>query len=419
MNELFETVGQNKPFLIDGLSVQRAYEQVRSNGGSAGIDEQDLKSYELVKKTELYKLWNRMSSGTYFPVAVRGVEIPKGDGKVRLLGIPTITDRVAQQVVVNELESRLETIFSSNSYGYRPNVSAHDALESCRQNCHKLPWAIDMDIQGFFDNIDHNLLMKAVEKHVEEKWILLYIKRWLTAPMQLPNGEIVIREKGTPQGGVISPLLANLFLHYCFDEWMKQHYSKVPFERYADDIIVHCGSLEEATNLLEVIRTRFESCNLSLHPEKTKIIYCKQNNRKEDYPTVSFTFLGYTFKPIKQKNKQSGKIFTGFGPKISTKAKAKVRKALKEEGILRCTHVTIEDVANRLKAKIRGWINYYCRYDNGGKSELFRILDVKLVAWISKKYKKYRGRTKKAWEYLKELKRTRSHLFQHWIYKFG
>jgi RNA-directed DNA polymerase len=419
MNELFETVGQNKPFLIDGLKVQRAYEQVRANKGSAGIDEQDLKSYDLVRKQELYKLWNRMSSGTYFPSAVRGVEIPKGDGKVRLLGIPTVSDRVAQQVVVNELSSRLETIFSPNSYGYRPETGAFDALEACRQNCYKHSWVIDMDIQGFFDNIDHELLMTAVRKHVNEKWILLYIERWLKAPMQMPNGEVVIREKGTPQGGVISPQLANLFLHYSFDAWMEKNHSTVCFERYADDIIVHCDSLTESTNLLAEIRTRFEECKLSLHPEKTKIIYCKDYRRKDDYPTVSFTFLGYTFRPIEQKSKFDGGSYTGFGPRMSNKAKLKIQEVLRSKSILRCTFSTIEDLAISLRAQIRGWINYYCHYDNGGKSELFRILDERLVIWIGKKFKKYRGRRKKSWKYLEELKRTRSHLFQHWIYTFG
>jgi RNA-directed DNA polymerase len=420
MKELFETVGQNKPFLIEGLKVQRAYEQVRANGGSAGVDEQDLKSYELVKGKEMYKLWNRLSSGTYFPLEVRGVEIPKGDGKVRLLGIPTVSDRIAQQVVVNEIEERLEAIFSPNSYGYRPGRSAKDAQESCRKNCYDYAWAIDMDIQGFFDNIDHELLMKAVRKHIDEKWILLYIERWLKASIQMPNGEIVKRDKGTPQGGVISPLLANLFLHYCFDEWMQRKNSQVPFERYADDIIVHCRSLGQATDLLASIRKRFEECKLSLHPVKTKIVYCKNYNRKEDYPTVSFDFLGYTFKPIKTRSKREPwTSMTGFGPKISNKAKVKIRKALNEEPIFRCTHVSLEDISHRVKAKIRGWIDNYCHYDNGGKWGLFRILDVKLVAWISKKYKRYRGRTKMVWEYLDELKTTRSHLFQHWIHKFG
>jgi RNA-directed DNA polymerase len=420
MKELFETIGKNKPFSIDSLKFVRAYEQVRSNQGSAGIDEQDLKTFDTVKAQELYKLWNRMSSGTYFPVAVRGVEIPKGDGKKRLLGIPTVSDRVAQQVVVNELEERLEAIFSPNSYGYRRKKSAHDALESCRQNCYVKSWVIDMDIQGFFDNIDHDLLMKAVCLHVEEKWILLYIERWLKAPMQMPNGEVVAREKGTPQGGVISPLLANLFLHYCFDAWMEKHHCNVPFERYADDVIVHCETLEEATNLLGALRKRFEECKLNLHAEKTKISYCKDYRRKEDYPVVSFSFLGYTFRPIKQKSKRvAGKPYTGFGPKMSNKSKLEIREMLRSEPILRCSFCNIEDIASKLRSKIRGWVNYYCHYDNGGKEELFRMVDERLVSWIGKKFKNLRGRSKKSWDYLKELKETRSHLFGHWLHSFG
>lgn len=417
---MFERQGANKPFDIGSKQLQDAYLKVRSNGGSAGIDEQDLKSYEQVKHQELYKLWNRMSSGTYFPVAVRGVEIPKGDGKVRLLGIPTVSDRIAQQLVVDIIGERLEAIFHASSHGYRPKRSRFTALESCRQNCYLKAWVIDMDIQGFFDNIDHDLLMKAVRKHVSEKWILLYIERWLKAPMQKSKGELVARDKGTPQGGVISPLLANLYLHYSFDEWMRLNYGHVTFERYADDIIVHCTTQKESEELLRAIRQRMADCKLSLHPEKTKIVYCENWARKAKYPIVSFTFAGYTFKPMRQKSvRKPGSWFTGFGPKVGSKALKKVRDELNSTPILRNTYSTIEDVSWALRAKIRGWFDQYCHFDNGGKDELIRILDMKLVAWIRKKHKQYRHRKKELWAYYNGLKRTQSHLFQHWVLDFG
>lgn len=277
--------------------VVRAYKRVKANGGAAGADGVGLKEFERDLKRNLYRIWNRLSSGSYFAPPVKRVQIPKADGKVRPLGIPTVGDRIAQMVVKQRLEPLLEPVFHASSYGYRPGRSAHDAVRVARRLCWKHDWVLDLDIKGFFDNLDHALLLQAVRKHTDCRWLSLYVERWLQAPAQLPDGTLAVREKGTPQGGVISPLLANLFLHYAFDVWMQRHYPVVYFERYADDIIVHCKSEKQALWLKDVIARRLAQCHLELHPEKTKVVYCKDDDRTGNYPHESFDFLGFAFRP--------------------------------------------------------------------------------------------------------------------------
>ncbi len=271
---------QTKSIPITKVMVWEAYKKVKSNKGSGGVDQQTLENFHEVRSKELYKIWNRLTSGSYFPPGVRRVEIPKPGGKKRPLGIPTVSDRVAQQVVKTYLEPRLEVEFVENSYGYRPNKSALSAVRKVQEHVRNYSWVIDLDIKEFFENVNHKLLFKALQKHVSEKWILMYIQRWLEAPVQLPDGKLLLRSgKGTPQGGVISPLLSNLFMHYCVDKWLKIHYPRVNMVRYADDLIVHCRTYQEATRLLAVIKQRLTECCLTAHPEKTKIVYCKKSGR--------------------------------------------------------------------------------------------------------------------------------------------
>ena len=273
---------QAKPFCITKRQVWEAYKRVKANKGAAGVDGQTIEKFAENLQDNLYKLWNRLTSGSYFPQPVLRVEIPKSDGGIRPLGIPTVADRIAQMVVKTYLEPELEKHFHPDSYGYRPGKSALDAVGMARQRCWKNDWVLDLDIKGFFDNIDHELMMRAVRAHTEEKWVLLYIERWLKAPIAMPDGAFIQPQKGTPQGGVASPLLANLFLHYAFDEWMKREYPGIPFERYADDAVCHCKSEAQAEQLKQALNVRMKDVGLELHPEKTKIVYCQDDDRQGD-----------------------------------------------------------------------------------------------------------------------------------------
>jgi RNA-directed DNA polymerase len=261
-----------KPFEISKQAVLSAWHSVRSNHGAHGIDGQTIAEFEKGLKNNLYKLWNRLSSGSYFPPAVRGVQIPKRNGKMRLLGIPTVTDRVAQTVVRDHFEKLVDPHFHPDSYAYRSGKSAIDAIRITRVRCWRYNWVLEFDIKNAFDNIDHELMLKAVRHHTTCKWTRLYIERWLRAPMEKGNGYAEKRDRGTPQGGVVSPLLFNLYLHYAFDNWMKRHYPRIPFVRYADDGLLHCCSEAEAKYMQKVIGERLRSCGLELHPDKTKII---------------------------------------------------------------------------------------------------------------------------------------------------
>ena len=342
-----------------------------------------------------------MSSGTYFPPPIKGVAIPKKSGGQRLLGIPTVSDRIAQNIVRIILEPELERIFLSDSYGYRPNRSAHDAISVTRQRCWQHDWVLEFDIKGLFDNIQHNLLMKVVKHHAECRWVLLYIKRWLKAPMELADGKIKPRDKGTPQGGCVSPLLSNLFMHYTFDLWMKRTNPNNPWCRYADDGLVHCRSLEEAEKIKEALKRRLEECGLEMHPEKTKIVYCKDKNRQGNYPEMQFEFLGYCFRRRQAKNRKTGQKFDSFLPAISPKALKAIKKSIREEWKLESkVQISLEEVAKGINPQIRGWINYYGKFYGSKLRVLKSYIDNYLVRWARKKHKKLRGHVWRGFRWL-------------------
>lgn len=406
-------MSQAKPFDISKRIVMEAYLKVKANKGSEGIDEVTIEDFEENLKDNLYKIWNRMSSGTYFPPPVRTVEIPKANGGKRKLGIPTVGDRVAQQVVKMYLEPVFETFFHPDSYGYRPNKSAITALAITRERCWKMDWVIDLDIKGFFDNMDHELVMKAVQKHTESKWILMYVERWLKAPAQLEEGTLIPRTKGTPQGGVISPLLANLFMHYAFDEWMKRYHPGNPFARYADDVVIHCNTLDEAEKLLESIRERLERCKLELHPEKTKIVYCKDGNRKENYPNEKFDFLGYTFRNREAKGPK-GNLFMGFLPAVGDKARKKIKDKVREWEIHKRTDKSLKELAEECNPVIRGWINHYGKFYKSELDEVLKCVDDDLAKWAIRKYKKLKGSLKRAKSWIRKITQRDPRVFAHW-----
>ncbi|MFC1600864.1 group II intron reverse transcriptase/maturase [Candidatus Sumerlaeota bacterium] len=406
-------MSEAKPFCISRHVVWEAWQRVRANQGGAGVDEESIQDFEHNLRDNLYKVWNRMSSGSYFPPPVRTVLIPKSGGGERRLGIPTVADRVAQMVVKMTLEPLVEPHFHPESYGYRPGRSAHQAVGQARRRCWRYDWVLDLDVRGFFDNIDHELMLKAVRKHTDCRWVLLYVERWLKAPAQLEDGVREERDKGTPQGGVISPLLANLFLHYTFDEWMRRNYPAIVFERYADDMIVHCRSLAEAGRLRQAIAGRMRECRLELHPEKTKIAYCKDSNRPGEHEHVSFDFLGFTFRPRKARN-QRGVNFVGFTPAISDKAAKRIRQTIKQWKLHRRSDLSLEQIASLCNPKLRGWIHYYGRFR---RSELYRVfnpLEKALGRWATRKYKRLRRRWGRAMRWLRELASRQPRLFAHW-----
>jgi RNA-directed DNA polymerase len=354
-----------------------------------------------------------MSSGSYFPPPVKTVEIPKGDGKMRKLGIPTVSDRIAQMVVKMYLEPKIEPCFHVDSYGYRPGKSAIEAVGTARKRCWKYDYVIDLDIKGFFDNLDHELVMKAVKKHTDSKWILMYIERWLKAPAKDTEGTLIHRTKGTPQGGVISPLLANLFLHYAFDEWIKRNYPQNPFERYADDGVVHCKTEAEANQLKQIISKRLEQCKLELHPEKTKVVYCKDANRKKSYPNEKFDFLGYTYRPRRAKNNK-GEYFTSFSPGVSNKAKKEMMSVMRSWRMHLRSSKTLLDLSRMFNPIIKGWINYYGEYYKSALYSVFRPANRALTRWAERKYKKLKTHMRRAEQWLRGIAKRDSRLFGHW-----
>ena len=403
-----------KPFGISKREVWEAYKLVKANRGAAGVDGQSLKQFEQAETNNLYRLWNRMASGSYMPKPVRRVDIPKGDGRTRPLGIPTVEDRIAQTVVKRRLEPILETVFHTSSYGYRPGRSAHDAVAMARQQCWRHAWVLDLDIKGFFDNIDHDLLMRAVRKHTGCRWVLLYIERWLKAPVRMSDGSSVSTGRGTPQGGVISPLLANLFLHYAFDLWMRREHPHISFERYADDIICHCASATEAHALRQQLEARLAECRLELHPEKTKVVYCKDANRRGDHPVCKFNFLGFEFRAREAMNTRSGKLFVSFSPAVSPKA----AKAMRQE--IRCWHLhwrndlSLEELVARITPIMTGWIQYYGIFNRSALAVALRTIDVFLMRWARRKFKRLKERWKRAWDWLDCLRARQPNLIPTW-----
>jgi len=411
-------LNKTKPFYISKESVMTAWKKVKANKGAHGIDGKSIEDFEANLKGNLYKLWNRMSSGTYFPPPVREVEIPKSDGKRRKLGIPTVGDRVGQAVVKDFLEPQVEPIFHEDSYGYRPKKSALEAVGVARKRCWKQNWCIDLDIKGFFDNLDHTLMMKAVRFHTKEKWVHLYVERWLKAPVQKRDGTLIERDKGTPQGGVISPLLANIFMHYAFDAWMERTFPNVMFERYADDVLAHCSSLRQAKKVLEEIKTRLKECGLELHPEKTKIVYCKDADRKGSHEHESFDFLGYTFRPRLSKNKW-GKMFVNFTPAISPRAAKRIKEEIRSWKIHLRSDKDIADLARMFNKQVQGWVNYYGRYYKSAMYPYLRNIERFLNRWVMRKYKRHRRHKRRATKWLGRVRKREPTLFVHWRLGLG
>jgi RNA-directed DNA polymerase len=378
-----------KPYAISKQVVWQAYQKVKANHGAAGVDGESIEAFEADLKNNLYKIWNRMSSGSYFPPPVRVVEIPKASGGQRRLGIPTVADRVAQMVVKLYLEPQVEPHFHPDSYGYRPGKSALDAVATARQHCWRRDWVIDLDIKGFFDNLDWNLVLKAVRHHDQTPWVLLYIERWLKAPVQQPDGSQQERTKGSPQGAVISPLLANLFMHHAFDRWMKRTYPDVPFERYADDVIIHAKSKAQAEQVLEAVRQRLRECHLELHPEKTKIVYCQDDDRKGQHEHIQFDFLGYSFRPRRAKNRW-GKFFVSFLPGVSNKAAQAIRETIRQWRLAATrNNQSLEEIARLVNPSVRGWVNYYGRFYRSALTPVLRHLERALIKWACRKYKRF------------------------------
>jgi len=408
-----EPVQTAKPFSISKRMVWEAYKRVKANQGAAGVDEESLADFEENLTDNLYKLWNRLASGSYFPPPVRTVMIPKRDGGQRALGIPTVSDRIAQTVVAMVLEPVLEPHFHPDSYGYRPGKSAIQALGVARQRCWRYDWVLDLDIKGFFDNIDHALLLRALRKHTACPWVLLYVTRWLQAPVQGQDGTLIQRGQGVPQGGCISPVLANRFLHYAFDTWMQREHPSIPFERYADDIIAHCQSEAQARWLQARIATRLAQCHLELHPTKTHIVYCKDADRRGSFPQERFDFLGYTFRPRRSKNRR-GKYFINFTPAVSARATKAMRQTIRSWRLHLRSDKTLDDLARMFNPILRGWVQYYGQYYKSALYPTFQVLDRILVKWAMRKYKKLRGHQRRATHWLGRIARRQPRLFVHW-----
>ena len=404
----------DKPFSITKRQVYEAYKAVQSNQGAAGVDKETIEQFDANLQGNLYKLWNRMSSGSYFPPAVRAVSIPKKSGGERILGVPTVADRVAQMVVKQLIEPDLDPIFLADSYGYRPGKSALDAVGVTRQRCWKFNWVLEFDVKGLFDNIDHELLLRAVRKHVKCKWALLYIERWLKAPMELEDGTRVERTRGTPQGGVVSPILSNLFMHYTFDLWMARTHPDLPWCRYADDGLVHCRTEQEALALKAALQARLAECRLEMHPTKTRIVYCRDGKRKGRYPGIKFDFLGYCFRPRLVRRFRDNALFCGFNPAVSASATKAMRETIRDLNLRRHTQLSLADIAHRINPLLRGWISYYGRYAPSALAPLLRYVNQTLLAWAMRKFKRFKAHKIRASHFLQTLSRRSAHLFVHW-----
>lgn len=405
-----------KPYEISKELVRQAYRRVKANKGTAGVDKESLQAFEQNLENNLYKIWNRLSSGSYFPPAVKRVEIPKKSGGIRQLGVPTVSDRVAQMVVKLKLEPLLEPVFHEDSYGYRPGKSAQDAIGVVRQRCWEYDWLVEYDIHKFFDTISHELLMRALKKHCQIGWVLLYVQRWLEAPVAVREGEEEERRAGTPQGGVISPLLSNLFLHYAFDRWVSENLGGVPFCRYADDGVLHCKTRAQAELVLKKIRVRFEECGLELHPEKTRIVYCKDKKRQGNYPEISFTFLSYTFRG-RSVSSRYGQLFVGFVPAASREAVREMKQTIRRWKLQLKNSEDLKELSEKYNPVLRGWMNYFGKFHRSALKPVWFQMNEHLVNWMMRKHKHLRRRKTKAGKLLRMMAESNPGLFVHW--KFG
>ena len=402
-----------KPFAIPKQAVVEAFKKVKENQGGPGVDGCTIEEFESELRDRLYVTWNRMSSGSYVPPPVKVVKIPKPHGGgMRMLGVPTVADRVAQTVVAMELEKVVEPKFHRSSYGYRPGRSPLDAVEVCRQRCFTHPWVLDCDIAGFFDNVSHDLIVKAVKANTDLKWVVLYVERWLKAPLQHPDGTLEQRDRGTPQGSAISPLLANLFLHYAFDQWMAREFPRVSFERYCDDIVVHGFSEKQTRYLGRRIAARLHEVGLRLHPDKTKIVYCQQDGREDSHECTSFTFLGFTFRKRAARGSE-GTVFNGFLPAVSKDAMKKMSRAVHSWRLHRWTSLSLNELAAWINQIVRGWVDYYGRYYRTALRPLLRRINAYILRWARKKYKRLRA-FKRAMAWWTGVVKRDPTLLSHW-----
>ncbi|AGJ98650.1 Putative reverse transcriptase [Wolbachia endosymbiont of Drosophila simulans wNo] len=412
-------MNKTKSFDIPKQLIWKAYKQVSKNRGAAGVDEVSITKFEENLKDNLYKLWNRMSSGSYFPESVKAVAIPKDTGGQRTLCVPSVFDRIGQTAATMYLEPLVEPEFHEDSYGYRPNKSALDAVSTACKRCWRSDWMIDLDISGFFDNLDHVLALQTIKKHTDCKWVILYVERWMKAPIQLADGSKVVRNKGVPQGGSVSPIISNIFMHHAFDMWMRQNYPTIPFERYVDDAMVHCKTQKQAKFIKDKIEERLAEFKLKLHPEKTQIVYCKDDNRRDEFPIQSFDFLGYTFRPRLAKNNKIGNYFVSFLPAISNKAKKKINQTIRSWKIRRQTYTTLEKISKKINPIVRGWYQYYGRFYKSEMYPSLRNVEWHLVGWVRAKYKKLRNHRRLAKQFLAKVRKRSPNIFYHWTLGLG